>query len=194
MTMQSEQIAEQIARHRSKAEDLMMQGSRPAAALELVKSEALFDKWKEQHRAELARDCEQISSAGKLQLRRLEWFKHLEGLGYGGVPTEVSSEQRVIFSDCTEQPRSWAEAKAALDKLPEFQMGDPVLLPQKIKACEDAFAAASCLLTFFADYLKAIEGAKDDPSKWNRERIRYHDQRIELVSDFNEKMRAAYDC
>ena len=73
-------------------------------------------------------------------------------------------------------------------------MGDPVLLPQKIKACEDAFAAASCLLTFFAGYLKAIEGAKDDPSKWNRERIRYHDQRIELASDFNEKMKAVYDC
>lgn len=104
MTMQSDQIAEQIARHRSKAEDLMKQGTRPAAALGLVKSEALFDKWKEQHRAELARDCEQISSAGKLQLRRMGWFEHLKDIGHGAVPTEVSSAQRVIFANCTEQP------------------------------------------------------------------------------------------
>ncbi|MGY6637140.1 MAG: hypothetical protein ACXIUO_08385 [Erythrobacter sp.] len=194
MTLQSDQIAEHIAQHRSKAADLMKQGKRPAGALELVRSEALFDKWKEQHLVELDRQEEEIRQAGTLQLCRRDWFKHQQDIGDDNVWKEDWSLSAGIFADCTEQPQSWDEVKAALDKLPEFRVGDTAQLPKKIKACNDAVDVAFNLLNFLSDYRKAIESAKDDPSKWNRERTEYHDRRIELVADFNEKMKAAYDC
>lgn len=194
MTMQSDQIAEQIARHRSKAADLMKQGNRPAAALVLLGSEALFDKWKEQHLAELARQEEEILQARNLQLCRREWFKHLEGIRDLAVPKEFSNVPPQIFADCTEQPRSWFEARDALFKLPEFQVKDLQQLPQKIKTCADAVEVSDRLLEALSGYRKAIESAKSDPSKWDRERTEHHDRRIKLVSDFNEKMKAAYDC
>jgi|GEM_PF-1872559 len=194
MMLQSDQIAEQIAQHRTKAADLMKQGRRPAAALELIRSEALFDKWKEQHLAELGRQEEEIRQARNLQLRRREWFKHLEGIRDLAVPKEVSNVPPQIFADCTEQPRSWFEARDALFKLPEFQLKDLKQLPHKIKACADAVEVSDRLLESLSGYRKAIESAKSDPSKWDRERTEYHDRRIKLVADFNEKMKAAYDC
>lgn len=194
MTLQSDHIAEQIAQHESKAANSMDPSKRLAAALKLVRSEDRFDKWKAQQLAELDRQEAEIRRAGNLQLRRMRWFEHLKNIGDGAVPTEVSSVQQVIFANCTEQPQSWVEAKAALDKLPEFRVEDPAQLPQKIKACADAVEVSHRLLEAISSYRKAVKSAKDDPSKWNSQRIKYHFQRIKLLDDFNEKMKAAYDC
>lgn len=194
MTLQSDQIAEHIAQHESKAANSMDPSERLAAALKLVRSEDRFDKWKAQQLAELDRQEEEIRRARDLQLRRREWFKHFNGVLDDTVEAEVSNLPPEIFADCAEQPRNWDEAAFALFKLPEFQVKEAEKLSQVIEACADAVEVSDRLLEALSSYRKAIKSAKDDPSKWNRERTEYHDRRIELVADFNEKMRAAYDC
>jgi len=179
-------FADALAKIEAEADDAAQEGRSTDLALLNSSRVQLFEAWRKARREELESEQTHLTRVIGMLMKRIAWWQECASINDWDRPSDVSPAQAAIFAAGRSSPRSWDEARAALDWLPDYQVPAAPNLRAAIAQSEALLRAAKELQPLLDEFVSQLSERNFSDLRWADYRTKGHPAYVQAARAYNQ--------